>query len=316
MVSVGVTYLITGGHGMVGHAFRDILPDAVYISSQDYDLRDKERANAMMEEYEPNAVIHLAAKVGGVKANMEHMGDFYRDNILINTNVLEAAHLNEVNKVVSLLSTCVYPDKVCYPLTEEQIHNGPPHPSNYGYAYAKRMLDVQSRAYRQQYGRNFITAVPNNLYGENDNFHLENGHVIPALMHKIWQAKIEKRAHVDCWGDGSPLREFTYSVDIARILVFLLNNYNGEVPLNIGNTAEYSIKQVATLLCEHLDYDGELKWDITMPSGQYKKPSSNAKLVELGWDAEFYTPLARGLKNACEWFIINYPRIRGAGKSK
>ncbi|HIO72560.1 MAG TPA: NAD-dependent epimerase/dehydratase family protein, partial [Flavobacteriales bacterium] len=239
---------------------------------------------------------------------------FYLDNMKINHNVLHQAKEDGVKKVVSLLSTCVYPDAidVRYPLTEVQLHAGPPHESNFGYAYAKRMVDVMSRAYRKQFGCNFITAIPNNLYGENDNFDLANGHVIPALMRRIWEAKLNNAPEVECWGDGSPLREFTYSEDIARILLFLLENYEGEQPINIGNTEEYSIEAVVQLLCELLEYDGRIVWNIDKPSGQHRKPSSNAKLLGLGWKEADYTPFNEGLKKTCKWFKMNYPFVRGA----
>ena len=188
---------------------------------------------------------------------------------------------------------------------------GPPHHSNFGYAYAKRMVDVMSRAYRQQYGCNFITAIPNNLYGENDNFDLENSHVIPALMRKIWEAKLNDQPSVEVWGDGSPLREFTYSLDIAKILLFLLQNYNELDPINIGNTEECSIIEVVKLLCELLEYDGKIVWNINKPNGQFRKPSSNKKLLDLGWKETDYTPLKEGLKKTCEWFKISYPNVRG-----
>jgi len=302
-----MSILVTGGSGMVGTAVKKLLPFAQYPTRQDMDLLNP------IDLVDVNNVIHLAAKVGGVKANTDFMGEFYYENAQINQNLLAAAHETGVNKVVSLLSTCVYPDApyIEYPLTEEQLHLGPPHHSNFGYAYAKRMVDVMSRAYRQQYGCNFITAIPNNLYGENDNFDLENSHVIPGLMRKIWEAKLKGAPTVECWGDGSPLREFTYSSDIAAILVFLLENYDSASPINIGNTEEHPIKEVAELLCELLEYKGELKWNIMMPSGQYRKPSSNQKLLELGWNQKDYTPLKEGLKKTCEWFKINYPNVRG-----
>jgi GDP-L-fucose synthase len=173
------------------------------------------------------------------------------------------------------------------------------------------MVDIMSRAYRQQYDCNFITAIPNNLYGENDNFDLEDSHVIPALMRKIWEAKINNMPSIECWGDGSPLREFTYSEDIAHILLFLIEHYDDQTPINIGNTGEYSIKEVVDLLCEYLKYDGEVVWNTNMPSGQYKKPSCNTKLIELGWREENYVSLKKGLKKTCEWFIMNYPDVRG-----
>ena len=303
--------LITGGSGMVGHAFKSVLPDAAYVSSEQYDLRSLKETQDMFSAFKPECVIHLAAKVGGVMANSEMVADFYTENTQINTNVLYCAHKHNTKKVVSFLSTCVYPDDVSYPLTEDQLHLGAPHPSNFGYAYAKRMVDTMSRAYRQQYGRNFITAIPNNLYGENDNYHLQDGHVIPALMNRIWYAKINNLPEVECWGDGLPRREFTYSGDAAEILVFLLENYNGESPVNIGNTEEYSIKEVVGLLCEYLEYDGEIKWNTDKPSGQFRKPSSNEKLIDMGWKREWYTPVREGLKKSCEWFIMNYPNVRG-----
>lgn len=298
-------YVISGGSGMVGSSFKSILPDAAYITRQQfhkksYNITDK-------------FVIHLAARVGGVKANMEHMAEFYQQNSDINEKILHYAYTAKAKKVVSLLSTCVYPDApyINYPLTEDQLHLGPPHDSNFGYAYAKRMVDVMSRAYRQQYNCNFITAIPNNLYGENDNFDLQDSHVIPALIRKVWEAKINNKNYIECWGDGSPLREFTYSKDIAKILLFLLEHYNEPEPINIGNTDEYSIKEVVEIICNTLEYGGEVVWQIDKPSGQHRKPSSNQKLLDLGWKKEHYTCLQEGLKKMCDWFIINYPNVRG-----
>ena len=297
--------IITGGTGMVGSAFKRVLSEAEYPN--------REQFHNLLFDPQNKDIIHLAAKVGGVKANTEEMAQFYYENSNINQKILHDAHLRGANKVLSLLSTCVYPDApyINYPLTEDQLHLGPPHHSNFGYAYAKRMVDVMSRAYRQQYGCNFITAIPNNLYGENDNFDLENSHVIPALIRKVWEAKINKEPSVFCWGDGSPLREFTYSEDIARILLFLMENYDEPEPINIGNTDEYSIKEVVEIICDILGYDGELEWQTDQPSGQRRKPSSNQKLLDLGWKKENYTPLKEGLKKTCEWFIISYPNVRG-----
>ena len=312
-------YLITGGSGMVGSAFKQIVPNAKYPSRAELDLTNSKSTENFLDNgnYDNgpkfDAIIHLAAKVGGVNANLSHMADFYSQNMEINNNLLKSACFNDIPKVVSLLSTCVYPDSpyVTYPLTEDQLHMGPPHQSNFGYAYAKRMVDVMSRAYRQQYGCNFITAIPNNLYGENDNFDLENSHFIPALMRKIWEAKINKQSSIEAWGDGSPLREFTYSVDVAKILMFLLENYEQAEPINIGNTEEYSIKEVVEMLCEILEYDGKINWNTNKPNGQHRKPSSNKKLLDLGWKESDYTSLKEGLKKTCEWFKINYPNIRG-----
>jgi len=299
--------LITGGSGMVGTAFKEIYPHGIYPSRKEMPLDKSADMDGIFY------IFHLAAKVGGVKANTDLIGDFYYENEKINQNVLQAAKEGGVRKVVSLLSTCVYPDApyITYPLTEDQLHLGPPHHSNYGYAYAKRMIDVMSRSYRDQYGCNFITAIPNNLYGENDNFVLEDNHVIPALMRKVWEAKINNKPSAECWGDGSPLREFTYSLDIAKILIFLMNMYDEKDPINIGNTKEYSIKEVVSLLCEYFKYDGKITWNTDKPVGQFRKPSSNQKLLDLGWKEEWYTSFEEGLKKTCEWFIMNYPNVRG-----
>jgi len=302
--------LVTGGTGMIGNAVKNILPEAVYISSKDYNLLDFNQAEKMFSDHNPDYVIHLAARVGGVKANYDNLGSFFIDNVRINTNVLDFAMKYNVKKVISLLSTCVYPDSVEYPLTEGQISNGEPHYTNFAYAYAKRMLDVQSRALRRQYGCNYITAIPNNLFGAHDYFHLEDSHVIPAIIRKIHEAKTQGTVP-EFWGDGMPRREFTYSEDLANILLFLLDNYDGEHPINIGNTEEYSIFEVVNLVSEILDYDGPIKWDETKLSGQFRKPSSNKKLIDLGWKKELYTDFRKALKNTCEWFIMNYPDIRG-----
>jgi GDP-L-fucose synthase len=302
--------LVTGGSGMVGTSLKKILPNAFYISSRDCDFRDHSETDLLFKKIVPDFVIHLAAKVGGVKSNINQMGDFYYDNILINSNVLESSRKYNVKKVVSLLSTCIYPDNVNYPLTEEQIHNGPPHFSNYGYAYAKRMLDVHSRAYRNQYGCNFITAVPNNLFGENDNYDLENSHVIPAIIRKIHESKINNE-DLHLWGDGSPLREFTYSYDLAKILLFLLEKYDEPEPINVGNTYQYSILNVAEKISKILNFDGNIIWNKNAPSGQHKKPSSNIKLINLGWKKENYTSFDTSLRKSCEWFLEKYPLVRG-----
>tara|TARA_A100001011_G_scaffold399769_1_gene510101 strand:+ start:2991 stop:3923 length:933 start_codon:yes stop_codon:yes gene_type:complete len=305
--------VVTGGTGMVGSGFETVLSDHefILIGSDDYDLTSQHEANMMLMDNEPDAIIHLAARVGGIKGNTDFIADFFSENIRINTNVLDAASEWEVSKVVSLLSTCVYPDVVSYPLTEDQIHHGEPHPSNFGYAYAKRMLDVQSRALRQQYGRNFVCAVPNNLYGLHDNFDLENGHVIPAIIRKIWEAKIGVSGPPTFWGSGKALREFTFASDLAKILIHVLENYDSPEPLNIGKTGELSIKSIVDHVCKLLEYSGEVNWDLEKPEGQMRKPSSNKSFLDLGWDNSRYTTIEDGLAKTCEWFKKTYPRVRG-----
>ena len=173
------------------------------------------------------------------------------------------------------------------------------------------MLEVQSRAYRQQYGCNFITVVLNNLFGENDNFDYENSHVIPAMIRKIYEAK-QTGSSVELWGDGSPLSEFTYSGDLAEVLLFLLENYNDPSPINIGQTTEHSIKETAELICEILEYDkNNIFWNTSKPMGQMRKPSDNSKLMKLGWKKKQFTDFRVSLVKTCNWFVENYESARG-----
>ncbi len=303
--------LITGGQGMVGSAFWPLNlrnPDKMLISFG-YDLRDVNATHQMFLDHKPDWVIHLAAKVGGVKANTDFPATFFTDNIRINTNVLDEAYKAGVKKVVSVMSTCIYPAQPkSYPLTEGQLHDGPPHFSNAPYGYAKRMLDVQSRAYREQFGCNFVTVIANNLFGPNDYFGLKNSHVLPALIRKLFEAKERKEKTVTLYGDGSPEREFTFSFDLAKILLFVLEKYSDASPINVGNTQQWTIAQMAELVKRYTGFEGEIIWS-GENLGQQKKPSSNKKLLELGWNQ--YTPMEVALKETVDWFMENYPNVRG-----
>ena len=307
--------LVTGGSGLIGSKFPDETDNHIFIKvgSKDFDLTKETDCHKMFKITSPDAVIHLAAKVGGIKSNMDKVADFFDENSKINLNVLSTAKNFGVKKLVSVMSTCVYPDAAIYPLTPDQIHNGPPHPSNFGYAYAKRMLEVQTRAYRNQYGLSWKTAIPGNAYGEHDNFDLQNSHVIPAIIRKIFEAKQSRKTPI-FWGAGLALRDFTYSDDVAKILTFLLDNYDREEPINIGNTQEVSIKHVVEEVCRTLEYNGPIAWSDSDLKGQFRKPSSNEKLLELGWKTSDYTPLEVGLKKTCDWFVQNYPHVRGFEK--
>lgn len=303
--------LVTGASGLLGSEVVRERPESIGFSSKDCNLTDSNHAILTLEAGQIDTVIHCAAKVGGVKANTDYVANFFDDNVKMNISVLDACRKRNL-KLVSVLSTCIYPDAnyVKYPLTEDQLHMGPPHHSNFGYAYAKRMLEVQSRAYRQQFGCNFISVIPNNLYGPNDNYDLNGGHVIPALIRKFYEAKICGYDHVDIWGSGKPLREFTFARDAARIILWLAENYDGEEPVNIGNPEQISIMALAHMIAEEIGYDGGGNFDKSKPDGQYEKPSSNAKLRSLGWDGE-YTPLREGLRETIKTFTDRYPRVRG-----
>ena len=298
-----MTKVITGGSGLIGSAFEK----GVKLTSK-RDLRDYDKAKFAIAMYKPDVVVHCAAKVGGVGANMQFPADFFMDNIRMNTNVIQSCHELKIPKLVSFLSTCVFPDNVEYPLDETKIELGPPHHSNFAYAYAKRMADVQIRAFNQQYGTKYFSVIPCNVYGPNDNFSLEVGHVIPMLIHKCYLAK-KNRKTFEVWGDGTPLREFVYSKDVANIVDLLIQKYEGTDPVIISNPTEYSIKQVVDLIVEYMGFKGKVKWLTDKPNGQHRKPSSNAKLLSIIGEYNF-TTLEKGLKESIEWFILNYPKVR------
>jgi GDP-L-fucose synthase len=301
--------LVTGGTGMIGKALQKVMPNAMYVGSE-YDLIDYRETMKLFDKTCPKYVIHLAARVSGMKGNMDAIGEHYTENVLMNTNVLEASRVFNVQKLLSVLSTCIYPNDASLPLVEEDIHYGEPHPTNLGYGFSKRMVDIQSRTYRKQYGSNYVGIVPNNLFGENDNFHLVKSHVIPSVIRKVYEAKKNKTSLI-LWGDGSPLREFTYSGDLAKIIIFSFNKYNGEHPINVGNPGEYSIKELAEIVCEILDYKEPILWNTSVSNGQPRKPSDNTKFLDLGWKSKDYTDFRTALQKTCGWFLDNYPNVRG-----
>jgi GDP-L-fucose synthase len=227
---------------------------------------------------------------------------------MINTNIIESSRIHNVKKLVSFLSTCVFPDNIEYPITEKKIHLGEPHFSNYPYAYAKRMADIQIRSYREQYDLEYVSVIPTNIYGPNDNFSLDNGHVIPMLLHKMYNAQRDNTDFV-VWGSGNPLREFIYSKDIAKLSEWALENYNESEPIIFSNSNEISIKDLVDLLVNEFNFKGKVIFDKTKPDGQYRKPSDNSKLKSYLPNFEF-TPIEKGLKETINWFIKNYENTR------
>jgi GDP-L-fucose synthase len=298
--------LITGGSGLVGSSFRG--EEFIHLSSKDGDLRNKESIKYILEKNKPEGIIHCAAKVGGVMGNTKYPGDFYRDNILMNTHVIEEAKNAGINKLVFFSSTCVFPDKVEYPLSPEKIHLGPPHQSNYAYAYAKRMGQVQIQSYKDQYDLDYFTVIPTNIYGPNDFYNLENGHVLPSLIHKMYLAK-ENNSDFIVWGSGNPLREFIFSEDVANLTMKLYNDYKGNDPVILSTSEEISIKEVVLMLADIFKFEGNIKFDKTKPEGQYRKPSDNSVIRKMYPDFKF-TPMMEGLEKSVNWFIENYKNIR------
>ncbi|XP_043340335.1 GDP-L-fucose synthase isoform X2 [Cervus elaphus] len=294
--------LVTGGSGLVGRAIQKVVEDGarlpgedwVFVSSKDADLTDAAQTRALFEQVQPTLVIHLAAMVGGLFRNIKYNLDFWRKNIHINDNVLHSAFEVGVHKVVSCLSTCIFPDKTTYPIDETMIHNGPPHSSNFGYSYAKRMIDVQNRAYFQQHGCTFTAVIPTNVFGPHDNFSIEDGHVLPGLIHKVHLAKSSGSA-LTVWGTGRPRRQFIYSLDLARLFIWALREYDEVEPiiLSVGEEDEVSIQEAAEAVVEAMDFHGEVTFDTTKSDGQFKKTASNAKLRAYLPDFQF-TPFKQG----------------------
>lgn len=295
--------LVTGGNGLVGSSI-----NADIRIGKEYDLRNLKDTNTMFNLYKPTHVIHCAGKVGGVGGNMNYKGEYFYDNIMINTNVIEQARKCGVEKLVSFLSTCVFPNNVEYPLTESKIHLGEPHFSNYPYAYAKRMADIQIRAYREQYGLNYVSVIPTNIYGPNDNFSLTQGHVMPMLIHKLYLSQKNNTDFV-VWGSGKPLREFIYSKDISLLSEWAVNNYNDPEPIIFSTSYEISIMDLVDLLVKEFNFKGKVIFDKSKPDGQFRKPSDNAKLKSYLPDFNF-TPIEDGVKETVNWFIENYGKIR------
>jgi len=302
--------LITGATGLVGSALREIVPaNTVLLEGRSgCDLLRWSNVDELFSEHRPTHVIHLAAKVGGVKANLAHPATFFLENVTMNTHIIEACKMYKVQRALFFLSTCVFPDPCPLPLEPKNLHLGPPHPSNYGYAYAKRMLAVQCKSYNEEYGTKFTPIIPCNIYGEHDNFNLENSHVAPALIRKFWEAKLNN-SPVNIWGSGRPLREFIYSRDVARLLVDLIDTYDSNEPLIISTGKEHSIKELVETIAVATGFTGDIIYDDTKPEGQFRKPSNNAPLMKLFPDYEF-TPLREGIYQTVEWFKRTYPNIR------
>jgi GDP-L-fucose synthase len=300
--------LITGGNGLVGSEFKG--EQYFRPSSKEYDLREKDQTyRLMLKGFD--SVIHCAAKVGGLGSNMNYKGEFFYDNIMMNTNVIEGARLSKVKNLVAFLSTCVFPYNVEYPLTEKKIHLGPPHFSNDAYAYAKRMVDVQIRAYKEQYGLNYKTVIPSNIYGPNDNYDLVNGHVLPSLIHKCYLAR-ENKTPLTIWGSGKPLREFIFSKDVAKLTEWVLHNYNENEPIILSTSEEVSINDVVGIIVELMNFKGDVIFDSSKPDGQFRKPSDNSKIKNYLSEFQF-TPLYTGLKETIEYFEKNYNLVRKNG---
>jgi GDP-L-fucose synthase len=305
--------LITGGRGLVGKAILNLVnqdTNYIFTSSREADLSNYESCYNLFQKYQPTHVIHLAAYVGGLYKNMNHKVDMLEKNLMINYNVVKCSHIFKVKKFIGCLSTCIFPDKTTYPINEEMLNLGPPHNSNDAYAYAKRMLDIHCQSYRQQYNDNFFCIIPTNIYGPDDNFHLEDSHVIPGLIHKCYMAEKNNTDFIVS-GSGKPLRQFIHSYDLARIILWLIKNdgVNQNIIISPDENQEVSIKEIAEIIASEFNYLHCLKFDLTKSDGQYKKTADNKKLKKLYGDLGLIN-IKSGIQETIKWFCYNYESCR------
>ncbi len=301
--------LVTGGAGFLGRTLLRKLADrgAAHVAAprvEEVDLRDKAAIRRCLRETKPDLVIHAAAVVGGIGANRAHPGRFFYENAIMGVELIEEARLSGVGKLVCLGTICAYPKFTPVPFREEDLWNGYPEETNAPYGLAKKMLLVQLQAYRAEYGFDGVFLLPVNLYGPEDNFHLETSHVIPAIIRRFLEAKAAGAAEVTLWGDGSPTREFLYVEDAAEGILAAAERYDGAEPVNLGSGEEISIRDLATLAARETGYTGAVSWDPSKPNGQPRRRLDVTRAGALfGWRAT--TRLEEGLKKTVAWYREN-----------
>ncbi len=301
--------LVTGGTGLVGRNLQEICPDFVYLSSKDCNLLNYEETKKLFEQTYPTHIIHLAAKVGGLYMNLEYNFEMLHDNLLINMNIMKVCKEFKVKNFIGCLSTCIFPDNVKYPITEDQLHNGEPHKSNEGYAYGKRILDVFCRQMNKLDGYTYRCIIPTNIYGKYDNFHLKHSHVIPGLIHKCYLAK-KNGTPFKVMGTGKALRQFIYAGDLAKIIKHLVQ-YDGpemNIICSVSEDEEVSIKNIVKKIAEIMEYKN-IEYDTSYGDGQYKKTVSNKKIKSI-MPSYVFGDINYGLNKTIEWFCKNYENIR------
>jgi GDP-L-fucose synthase len=298
---------VAGHKGMVGSAVTrqlELRGDIVIKADRSVvDLRNQIAVEVWLKQNRPDAIIFAAAKVGGIYANDTYPADFIYDNLAIESNIIHSAHMADINRLVFLGSSCIYPKFAEQPIKEESLLTGALEPTNEWYAIAKIAGIKLCQAYRKQYGRQYVSVMPCNLYGPNDNYDPMNSHVLPALIRKFHEAKIEGRDEVVVWGTGSPLREFLHVDDLAKGVVFCLDNYNQYEHINCGAGSEVSIAELAELVRKAVNFEGRLVFDTTKPDGTPRKLMDSSRLRALGWRPEI--SLEAGLRDAYQWFLQN-----------
>ncbi|MCB1772940.1 MAG: GDP-L-fucose synthase [Gammaproteobacteria bacterium] len=304
---------VAGHRGMVGSAIVRALETAGFTNivtrtSAELDLRSQADVRAFFADEKPDYVFLAAARVGGILANDTYPADFIYDNLVIETNIIEAAHAQQARKLLFLGSTCIYPKLAPQPLKEEYLLTGPLEPTNEWYAVAKIAGIKLCQAYRKQHGRDFISAMPTNLYGPGDNYDLEKSHVIPAMLRKMHEAKQRGDAQVTLWGTGTPLREFLHVDDLADALLFLMENYSGESHVNVGVGHDLTIRALAETVQAVVGFDGELVFDTSKPDGTPRKLVDTSLINGMGWQPKI--ALRDGLAAAYDWFVEHYAEAR------
>lgn len=300
---------VAGHKGLVGSALVRNLEAKGYKNIigrtfEELNLTIQADVNKFFEEEKPEYVILAAARVGGIHANNTYPAEFIYDNLMIQNNVIKAAHDHGVKKLLFLGSTCIYPKLAPQPIKEEYLLTGALEETNEAYAIAKIAGLEMCKFFKRQYGDNFISCMPTNLYGPNDNFDLQSSHVLPALIRKFHEAKVNNQPTVEVWGTGTPLREFIYVDDMADACIFLMENYDGEQHVNIGTGEEVSIRELAETVKEVVGFEGELVFNTNMPDGTPRKLTVVDKLHDLGWKHK--VSLNEGIKLAYDWFLENY----------
>jgi len=294
--------LVTGGTGFLGNRLKRHKPNWIYLSSEMCDLKDYNQTEEILRDLYPDAIVHLAARVGGIKDNSENQAEFYLQNTLINTNIIQAAHSTGISRVLSSLSTCAFPDVVKeYPFTEKDIFNGPPAKTNFSYGYTKRALHVQTLSYRKQYGLNYSTFCPSNIYGPSDHFDTEKSHFVPALISKLVKAKDGET--IELWGTGSPKRQQLYVDDLAEIIPILLEKHNSSIPLIVAPDENFSIKEMAEIANNKIEKNVEIRYNGNL-DGQYRKDGSNKLFIELVGGYKF-TSFDSGVEKTIQWYLEN-----------
>ena len=299
---------VAGHRGLVGSAIvRNIEASGKHEwfgrTRAELDLLDRKAVFEFIATEKPDAVIIAAAKVGGIMANNTYPVEFLSENLQIETNLIDACHRAEIEQVLFLGSSCIYPKLAPQPIKEEYLLTGPLEPTNEAYALAKISGLKLIESYRREYNRRWISAMPTNMYGPGDNFDPQNSHVLPALIRRFHEAKVSNAPSVTCWGDGSPMREFLHADDLASACIFMLENYDGDVALNVGTGEDITIRELTEIIAEVVGYEGEILWDTEKPNGTPRKLLDVSKLKGLGWEPRL--ALRDGIASTYEWYLAH-----------